>query len=261
MSATRVTHGPAGAAVGTTAGSTANGVPVRRSAMAGLAARLGATWLDEATHWAADYGDVSAEIAAASGACVVADWGPTDKLAVKGPNGRRVLGDLGIGAALGEVSSGRLDNVALRSWALAPDETLLILAADGTPTGAAAATVTATVEAAGATVTNLSSGLAGMRVVGPAARDLLIEVCALDLDADRFADGRIAMAPIANVRVTLSRHDVGGQVAFELLVARDQAAYLFEALLHAGGVHGAIPAGQRAIDSLAGGGLKGGARW
>jgi len=257
VSATRVTHGPAGAA----AGATGNGVPVRRSAMAGLAARLGATWLDDATHWAADYGDVSAEIAAATSACVVADWGPTDKLAVKGPNGRRVLGDLGIGAALGETSSGSLDKVALRSWALAPDETLLILAADKTPTGAAAAAVIAAIESAGATVTNLSSGLAGMRVVGPAARDLLIEVCALDLDADRFADGRIAMAPIANVRVTLTRRDLKDIPAFELLVARDQAAYLFEALLHAGAVHGAIPAGQRAIDALAGSALTGGVGW
>jgi len=243
------------------AATNSNGVPVRRSAMAGLAARLGANWLDDATHWAADYGDVSAEIAAATSACVVADWGPADKLAVKGPTGRRVLGDLGIGAALGEASSGRLDKVALRSWALAPDETLLIVAADGTPTGAAAAAVTATVEAAGAIVTNLSSGLAGMRVVGPAARDLLIEVCALDLDADRFADGRIAMAPIANVRVTLARRDIDEHTAFELLVARDQAAYLFEALLHAGAVHGVSPAGQRAIDALAGNALKGGARW
>ncbi len=245
--------------------SAATGEPVRRSALAGPAARRGANWLAETLHWAADYGDVSAEIAAATAACVVADWGPTDKLAVKGATGRRVLDDLGLGAPLGEAAPGKLNGVALRSWALAPDETLLILAADGSPTGAAAAAVTRAIEAAGATsgatsgatavatVTNLSSGLAGMRVVGPAARELLIEVCALDLAADRFADGRIAMAPIANVRVTLARRDIKGVPAFELLVARDQAAYLFEALLHVGAVHGVQPAGQRAIDALAGG--------
>lgn len=227
--------------------------PVRRSPMAGLAARMGANWIAETAHWAADYGDVSGEIAAATAACVLADWGPTDKLAVKGPSGRRVLADLEIGAPLGETASVALAGVNLRSWALAPDETLLILAADGTPAGAGTASVTAGVVAAGGTVTDLSSGLAGMRVVGPAARDLLIEVCAVDLGADQFADGRVAMAPIANVRVTLARRDIGERTAFELLVARDQAAYLFEALLHAGAVHGVRAAGQRAIDALAGG--------
>lgn len=235
--------------------------PIRRSPIAGLAARRGASWLDEATHWAADYGDVSAEIAAATSAVVVADWGPTDKLAVKGPGGRRVLGDLGIGASLGESASGTLDNVVLRSWALAPDETLLIVAADGRPTGAAARALTAAVEGAGGVVTNLSSGLAGLRVVGPLARELLIEICAVDLGVDRFVDGRIAMAPIGNVRVTFARWDIGNVPAFELLVARDQAAYLFETLLRVGAVHGVRAAGQRAIDALAGDLPKGGARW
>ncbi len=234
---------------------TADTTPVRRSALAGPGARLGANWLDETTQWAADYGDVSAEIAAATSACVVADWGPTDKLAVKGPGGRRILDELGIGAPLGETTSAVPAGTPLRSWALAPDETLLIVAAGGAAGagGAAAASITAAVEAAGGTVTNLSSGLAGIRVVGPAARELLIEICAVDLAADRFPDGRIAMAPMGNVRVTFARRDVGDVPGFELLVARDQAAYLFEALLHLGAVHGVRPAGQRAIDALAGG--------
>ena len=223
--------------------------PIRRSALAGPAARLGANWIDETTEWAADYGDVSAEIAAATSACVVADWGPTDKLAVKGPGGRRVLDELGIGAPLGATAAAVLGETPLRSWALAPDETLLIVAADG----AAAGTVTAAVEAAAGTVTNLSSGLAGIRVVGPAARELLIEICAVDLAADRFAEGRIAMAPMGNVRVTFARRDVRDVPGFELLVARDQAAYLFEALLHLGAIHGVRPVGQRAIDALSGG--------
>ena len=229
--------------------------PVRRSALAGMAAGLGASWLDEATQWAADYGDVSAEIAAATSAVVVADWGPTDKLAVKGASGRRVLEGLGIGTPLGETAARTLAGTALRTWALAPDETLLIVGADGIADGPANA-LTAAVEAAGGTVTNLSSGLAGMRIVGPRARELLVEVCAVDLDPDRFADGRIAMAPIANVRVSFARRDIGEVPAFELLVARDQAAYLFEALLHVGAVHGVRPAGRRAIDAIAGG-----ARW
>lgn len=235
--------------------------PTRRSPLAGVAARLGANWLDDATHWAADYGDVSAEIGAATSAVAVADWGPTDKLAVKGANGRRVLDGLGIGAPLGETVARALAGTPMRSWALAPDETLLIVAADGLPSGAAAVALAGAVEAASGVVTHLSSGLAGLRIVGPAARQLLIEICAVDLAADRFADGRIAMAPMGNVRVTFARQDLGDVPAFELLVARDQAAYLFEALLHLGVVHGVRPAGQRAIDALAGSAFAGGARW
>lgn len=237
--------------------------PIRRSPVASVAARLGANWVDDVTHWPADYGDVSGEIDAATSAVVVADWGPTEKLAVKSANGRRVLDGLGIGAPLGETAAQALVGTSLRSWALAPDETLLILAASATSAGSgpAAEAVIAAVEAAGAIVTNLSSGLAGMRVVGPAARELLIEICAVDLTADRFADGRIAMAPMGNVRVTFARRDIGSVPAFELLVARDQAAYLFESLLHVGAVHRVRAAGQRAIDALAGDALKGGARW
>ncbi len=233
------------------ADTTTTDAPVRRSPLAAEAAQLGATWIASALHWAADYGDVSAEIAAATSAVGVADWGPTDKLAVKGPAQRRVLDELGIGAPLGTVADATLQTTPVRSWALAPDETLLVVPADG----AAGPAVTAAMTDGGAVVTELSSGLAGLRILGPAARELLLELCAVDLAADRFAPRRIAQAPMANVRVTLTRRDLGEVPGFELLVARDQAAYLFEALLHVGAVHGVRPVGQRAVDAIAGGPL------
>ena len=54
--------------------------------------------------------------------------------------------------------------------------------------------------------------------------------CAADLSERAVADRAIVQAPLANVRVVLARTDLDGLPAFTILVARDEARYLWDAL-------------------------------
>ena len=124
---------------------------------------------------------------------------------------------------------------AVAIWNLDADEALV-----GSRPGEAAA---ATRAVAGArTTVDVSSGFAALRLAGPAARALLEEVCPVDLSADAVPDRAIVQAAVANVRVILGRTDVRDQPAFTLLVARDEARYLWDALTDVGEPHGLVHA-------------------
>src|SRR5205085_9608962 len=77
--------------------------------------------------------------------------------------------------------------------------------------------------AAGAAVTDVSSGWSVLRLAGPRVRDLLEELGAEDLSARVVPDHRILQVPIANCRVILARRDFDRIPGFTLLVARDEA--------------------------------------
>jgi heterotetrameric sarcosine oxidase gamma subunit len=82
----------------------------------------------------------------------------------------------------------------------------------------------------------VSSGFAALRVVGTRARAVLAEACPVDLSEAAVHDRGIVQANVANVRVLLARMDLDGEPAFTLLVARDEARYLWDALSELGGL-------------------------
>jgi heterotetrameric sarcosine oxidase gamma subunit len=175
--------------------------PVRRSPLEGVVIRRAAA-------------------TAAPAPVVLGELWPLDKLVVRGG---------GDAATLGRVVEDR--GVAI--WRLQPDESLVLF-----PPGEHAAVVTR-LTGRRSTV-DVSSGSTILRLHGPGARAVLAEVCPVDLSASAVPDRSIVQAMVANVRVVIARIDSAGQPAFALLVARDEARYLWDALSEVGEAHGLV---------------------
>jgi sarcosine oxidase, subunit gamma len=79
-------------------------------------------------------------------------------------------------------------------------------------------------------VVNVSAARVALRIVGPAARDLLAHGCALDLDASVFTAGRCAQTRLALANVLLvapeDQPDFANEPVFELLVRTSFARYV-----------------------------------
>jgi sarcosine oxidase subunit alpha len=92
-------------------------------------------------------------------------------------------------------------------------------------------------------LTNLTSALAGVQLVGPCSRELLRKLTALDLSPHRFADLTCAQGEVAKVPALVIRADVGNTPAYEVYCGREFAEYLWDALRDAGQEFGAMPFG------------------
>jgi heterotetrameric sarcosine oxidase gamma subunit len=118
-------------------------------------------------------------------------------------------------------------------WRVQPDESLVMFPPDERAASARH------LEGARSSV-DVSSGSTLLRLAGPAARPVLEEVCPVDLSPSAVPDRSIVHAMVANVRVVTARLDVAGEPAFVLLVARDEARYLWDALSEIGAAHGLV---------------------
>jgi sarcosine oxidase subunit alpha len=101
-------------------------------------------------------------------------------------------------------------------------------------------------------VVDLTSGLAGVRMIGPKAGPLLAHVTELDTSPTAFPDMGCAQGKVAEVHGTLLRMDLGGVPSYDLYFSRDFGEYMWETLVEAGGLLGAAPVGIDAMDRLQG---------
>ena len=151
---------------------------------------------------------------------VLAEVRPLDKLVVRRNDDPGTVGRV-------------LEDGHVAVWRVQPDESLVLFPPDE---HAAAARHLEGVRSS----VDVSSGSTLLRVLGPAARAVLEEVCPVDLSMEAVADRSIVHATIANVRVVTARLDVAGEPGFVLLVARDEARYLWDALSEIGEAHGLV---------------------
>ena len=224
--------------------------PTRRSALDATHRRLtapGAT--DPRLQWPMSYGDPDGERHAVAEAIGLAEPGLYDKWIVRGPGALAACRSMGLDARPGQVLPAAPGGIS--AWAIADDEVWLLTygpdpGAPPLPPANAAAAV-ARLRAGGALVTDVSSGWSVLRLVGPRVRDLLEELVAEDLAPDALPDQAIRHVPMAACRVVLSRRDHDGIPGFTLLVARDEAEYLWDVLAHLGEAYGLRPVGASAL--------------
>jgi glycine cleavage system aminomethyltransferase T len=62
-----------------------------------------------------------------------------------------------------------------------------------------------------------------------------------------MARGALIQAPLAGVRAFITRLDADGEPGYTMMVARDEAAYVWDALLEIGTAHGLVPVGPDAV--------------
>mgnify|MGYP001462526129 CR=1 FL=1 len=62
-----------------------------------------------------------------------------------------------------------------------------------------------------------------------------------------MAPADLLQAPLAGVRAFVAREDAGAQPGYTIMIARDEAAYVWDAICHVGASHGLIPVGPAAV--------------
>jgi 4-methylaminobutanoate oxidase (formaldehyde-forming) len=85
---------------------------------------------------------------------------------------------------------------------------------------------------------------------GPRARDVLQPLTPADLSNDAFPYLRAREIVVGEVPCWALRVTYVGELGWELYPSAEYGLRLFDTLLEAGGSHGIVPAGYRAIDSL-----------
>ena len=99
-------------------------------------------------------------------------------------------------------------------------------------------------------VTDLTHGRSELRLVGPAAPELLSKVCGLDFDPRRFLDGDARQSSVAKTRQLIVRGDVGRLPSYSLIGGRSLGAYLWDTLMQAGAEFAVAPLGLRDLRAL-----------
>ena len=198
-----------------------------------------------------DYGDASQEEALLRETVGVSDISPVGKLRVVGAGAAEAVGTLiprlvGLApGAVGEVDSlsdGASGNL-LAAW-LTSDELLVL-----TTTGQAQATmdVMPNLDAVCAHVVDITSGLCGVSIIGPASTRLLSRITDLDISPRVMPDLTCAQARFAEVQGLLLRRDVQIIPAYQLYAGREFGEYLWEALIDAATETGGGPVGTEAL--------------
>jgi sarcosine oxidase, subunit alpha len=109
-------------------------------------------------------------------------------------------------------------------------------------------------------ITDVTSGLTALALVGPRAADVLAGLTSIDLRQENFPDRSAAQCSVAHVHATIYRSDWADLQAYLLLVGRDVGEYFWTSLEHAGEKAGLTPFGIAAEALLRGAGLAGPSR-
>ena len=102
---------------------------------------------------------------------------------------------------------------------------------------------------ADARLIDVTSGRSVLTVMGPASRAILADLSDEDVSNEGFAFGTLRRLSIASCEVMALRITYVGELGYELHVQVESAATVYDALILAGGRHGLMNAGYRAIES------------
>ena len=97
---------------------------------------------------------------------------------------------------------------------------------------------------------DVTSVYAALRLAGPRTGDVLSKLTSLNLADASLRNLSCAQASLAHVPGIFLREDIGSIPAFHLLVTRDYAESVWEAILHAGHEFHICPSGLDALQSL-----------
>ncbi len=223
----------------------------RVSAMHAAHVALGASFRDEDDWRVVEaYGVPADEAARARAGVGLADASACGKLSLRGDGVDALLAKAVGVERLPDRTAERLRVNGARTLAcrLAEDDLLLL-----TPPADAALVADVLEQAAGGVgclhLTDLTSGLAVLDLLGPRARDLLTRLSPLDLAP--IPPLAVVQGELARVHAILVRLD--RPEGFRALVAREHGAFVWETLVGAGRDLGLTPVGAAARAMLAGG--------
>ena len=228
--------------------------PERRTAMYHAQLAMGAVMAD-ADGWKlpAHYGDASREAGWLRHTVGVSDVSPIGKVRIVGEDAAQVVALLApqataqsVGAVV-EADSYLQRGGKVLSVRLAVEEFLLL-----TPAGEAPEAVEAMKAAVPpcAHVVDVTSGLCGLAIVGPATRDLMSRATELDVSPGTLTDLACVQSRFAEIQALLLRRDVSGIAMYQLYAAREFGEYLWEVSVETAGEVGGGAVGTEALLGL-----------
>lgn len=187
------------------------------------------------------YGDIEGELQAVTGSAGVCDISGRSAMRIKSSHLDDVLGERSsaIGSVLRDGDSVFARLTSEEALAIGPPST------EGSwQTG---------IEPSGDPpryVTDVTSGLAGLRIAGLRAREVIASLTDLDLRERAMPDGSCAQAGFAQIHGTLLRLDIASAAAYELYVAREYGVYVWEVVLESLGHGVVVPFGNEVLRRL-----------
>ena len=231
--------------------------PVKRSGMHHKHLVLGAAMVErDGWQQPARYTAVEAELRRLKESVGICDISPDCKLTLKGDHIDQLLSGAFINASgiaigdvrrVGEISNSAAHNVVLAR--LASDEALML-----GPAGQVPPLTEILVEnpATCAHVVDITSGLAGVGIIGPKAGLVLGAISELDTSAQAFPDMRCAQSKFADIHGALLRLDHGGVPGYRLYFGREFGEYMWDVIMEAAQRYGGAPVGIEAMERLSG---------
>src|SRR5438093_3351790 len=227
--------------------------PVKRTALHYQHLALNAVMMDDGGWQRPErYEPPEEEVQAVRAGVGLCDISPVGKLDLQGKESVPVLERLFFPSAVPQ--GGQAQRMVLKNTdgvavveglccRLGSDHVLIITAPD--TVAVAEQTLTQYMEAANGCMhlTNLTSALAAVQLVGPYSRDLLCKLTALDLSPRQFADLTCAQGSVAKVHAFVVRADIGSELAYEVYCGREFGEYLWDTLRDAGQEFGVVPFG------------------
>ena len=234
----------------------ASNFPERRTAMYHAHLAMGAVMADaEGWQLPRNYGDACQEAKRLRETVGVSDISPIGKVRVVGEDAASAIARLSPqadGLTMGAVSDtdSPLEGVGkLLSMRLARDEILIL-----TRTGGAQAAIAAMTSDDRKLfyAVDVTSGLSGVAMAGPATPGLLSRITEVDTSPRSLPNLTCVQSRFADIPGLLLRRDVDGLTIFQLYVGREFGEYLWETLLEAAAEVSGGPVGTDALLGLRG---------
>jgi sarcosine oxidase subunit alpha len=222
---------------------------IKRSPLVSVAQHLGAEFI-EVGGWkfARRFTSVAAEMAAARNGVALADSSPHGKVMIEGAQAAEAL-RAAFGAAP-EAIGGGAPTDAGHLYRLRREVFYMSTRPSGEANAIERVEVAARAASLFVTATDVSHGLADLRLLGPRARDVLSKLCALDFSPESFPNQTLKQTSVAKTKQIVLRRDFGALPAFQLIGAQSLAAYLWEVVMAAGREYGLVPMGAEAMRDL-----------
>lgn len=230
--------------------------PTKETPIHHLCQELGAHFADRAG-WQVPgrFGDIQDEEAAARQRVALADSSASGKVMVEGQGAAMLLNSTW---SLPDLATGRGILTESRTVYRLRDDQFFVHLEPGQESAAADALLGA-VAASGdlVAITDVTHGLAELRLLGPRSPELLSRLCGLDFHSSRFPDLCAQQSSVAKTRQLILRHDLRPEngtpiMAYSLIGPRSLAVYLWQTIWEAGHDLGLGLVGQSALESLAG---------
>ena len=97
---------------------------------------------------------------------------------------------------------------------------------------------------------DITSGLTGIRLIGPKSRDTINAISSFDIRDKMFPDLSVAQISVMHQHAYLFRTDIEGQLCYDIFVAREIGLYVWNQIITLGNPMGIAPIGTQVMDEI-----------